>query len=56
MTLTRIIELINESGVDQKLKDMVISYVQLAHQIGFEEGVKHTTEMQRKVFEVMGQL
>ena len=54
MTLTELIALVENTSTDKKLNDMVISYIKTAHAIGFEEGVKHVTEMQKKVFEVMG--
>lgn len=53
MNLTEIIESVNQASTDKELNDMVVDWIRLAHQIGFEEGVKHATEIQRKVFEVM---
>jgi hypothetical protein len=54
MILAEIIKSVNESSADQKLKDMVESWIRVAHEVGFAEGVRYTTEMQKKVFEIMG--
>jgi hypothetical protein len=53
MTKTEIIKRVNESSADEALKKMVISYINLAYSIGFEDGMKAATQTQSAVFDML---
>lgn len=54
MTKKDLIALVQQTDAAQALKNMVISYIEKAHSIGFAEGMIAATKIQSQVFELLG--
>lgn len=53
MTKQEIIKRVQESTADEALKKMVISYINLGYDQGFENGMKRAGEMQLATLELI---
>ena len=53
MTKQEIIKLVKEVNADKSTEDMVISYINLSYDSGFNEGMKVATDIQSKTFDML---
>ena len=48
-----IVDLVNKADCDKHLKSMVLSYVNLSYDIGFNDGIKAGARVQSQAFDML---
>ena len=48
-----IVDLVNKTDCDKQLKSMVLSYVNLSYDIGFNDGIKAGARVQSQAFDLL---
>jgi len=48
-----IVDLVNQADCDKQLKSMVLSYVNLSYDIGFNDGIKAGARVQSQAFDLL---
>ena len=53
LTKAELIQLVKDSGVEANIKELVITYIREAYDIGFADGMNMATNTQHKVFDML---
>ena len=48
-----IVDLVNKADCDKQLKSMVLSYINLSYDIGFNDGIKAGARVQSQAFDML---